>query len=294
MKLTQAVHKVFYTLAGLLLLLGNPANAQSPVWKVEKDGSLMFIAGTMHILSVQDYPLPASFETAYRLSRRVIFETDLTKMESPEFQQYMLTELSYSDGRNLQQVLREDTYSSVAVFFTERGMSMSSIDNFKPGMVATMMAFVELQRLGISGVGVDSHFSQRVDQDQKTRGQLESVEAQITFIANMGAENPDEMLTYNLADMKRLPELWQSMKQAWRSGNLADLDEIAASPLRTEFPEMYQKLLINRNNTWMPRIVASSKTDEVELVLVGALHLVGSDGLLAQLSRRGYKITQLP
>ena len=287
------VLKIRYAFAGLLLLFSN-ANAQSPVWMVEKDDSLMFIGGTIHILTDQDYPLPAAFEKAYRQSRRVIFETDLNKMESPEFQQYILAELSYSDGRNLQQVLREDTYLSIASFFSERGMSMSSIDNFKPGMVATLMAVVELQRLGIDGTGVDAHFNQRVDQDQKTRGQLESVEDQIAYIANIGTDNPDEMLAYNLADMEKLPELWQSMQQAWRSGNLEALDEVAASPLRDDFPEIYQALLVDRNNAWMPQIVAWSKTMEVEFVLVGALHLVGSDGLLTQLSRRGYKITQLP
>jgi uncharacterized protein YbaP (TraB family) len=271
MENTRPALKIRYALAGLLLLFSN-ANAQSPVWMVEKDGSLMFIGGTIHILTAQDYPLPAAFEKAYRQSRRVIFETDLNKMESPELQQYILAELSYSDGRNLKQVLREDTYLALAGFFSERGMSMSSIDNFKPGMVATLMAVVELQRLGIAGIGVDAHFNQRVNQDQKASGQLESVEAQIAFIANMGADNPDEMLAYNLADMKQLPELWQSMQQAWRSGNLAALDEIAASPLRADFPEVYQALLVDRNNVWMPQIVAWSKTVEVEFILVGALH----------------------
>ena len=293
MEKTLPALKIRYAFAGLLLLFSN-ANAQSPVWMVEKNNSLMFIGGTIHILTAQDYPLPAAFEKAYRQSGRVIFETDLNKMESPEFQQYILAELSYNDGRNLKRVLREDTYLSLAGFFSERGMSMSSIDNFKPGMVATLMAVVELQRLGIAGIGVDAHFNQRVNQDQKASGQLESVEAQIAFIANMGADNPDEMLAYNLADLKQLPELWQSMQQAWRSGNLAALDKVGASPLRTDFPEVYQALLVDRNNAWMPQIVAWSKTEEVEFVLVGALHLVGSDGLLTQLSGRGYKITQLP
>ncbi|WP_288057949.1 TraB/GumN family protein [Methylobacter sp.] len=31
-------------------------------------------------------------------------------------------------------------------------------------------------------------------------------------------------------------------------------------------------------------------TPETELILVGALHLAGEDGLLAQLRQRGYKV----
>ena len=277
----------------LLLLLILPAHAQSPVWKVEKDTSLMFIGGTMHVLTARDYPLPSAFETAYQQSGRLVFETDMAKMESPQFQQYMLAELSYSDGRNLQQVLRADTYRSVAEFFTQRGVPMASVENFKPGMVATMMAMVELQRLGLVGIGVDSYFNQRADREQKTKGKLETVEEQISFIAGMGTGREDEMLAYNLADLKSLPSLWQSMNQAWRSGDLRALEEIAATPLRDDFPAIYQTLLVDRNNAWMPQIEALSKTAEVEFVLVGALHLVGSDGLLAMLSSRGYRITQL-
>jgi uncharacterized protein YbaP (TraB family) len=277
----------------LLLLLVLPAHAQSPVWKVEKDVHRMFIGGSMHVLTAEDYPLPSAFETAYQQSGRIVFETDLAKMESPQFQQYMLAELSYSDGRNLQQVLREDTYRSVADFFAARGVPMASVENFRPGMVANLMAMVELQRLGLAGVGVDSYFNQRADNDLKAKGQLETVEEQIGFIASMGNGREDEMLAYNLADLESLPTLWQSMNQAWRSGDLHALEETSAAPLRDDFPEIYQALLIDRNNAWMPQIEAMAKTAEVEFVLVGALHLVGSDGLLAMLASRGYTITQL-
>lgn len=277
----------------LLLLLALPAHAQAPVWKIEKDANPMYIGGTMHLLTASDYPLPSAFETAYQLSGRLVFETDLAKMKSPQFQQYMLAELSYSDGRNLQQVLRADTYRSIAEFFTARGVPMTSVENFKPGMVATMMAMVELQRLGLAGVGVDSYFDQRADKEQKAKGKLETAEEQISFIANMGVGREDEMLTYNLADLENLPALWKSMNQAWRSGDMHALEEISASSLRDDFPDIYQTLLVDRNNAWIPQIEAMSQTAEVEFVLVGALHLAGSDGVLAMLSRRGYKITQL-
>jgi hypothetical protein len=291
MEIPTSTRKLSYI--SLLLLLALPAHAQAPVWRIEKDANLMFIGGTMHVLTAADYPLPTAFEKAYRQSGRVVFETDMAKMASPQFQQYMLAELRYRDGHNLRQVLREDTYRSVEDFFTTRGVPMTSVENFKPGMVATMMVMVELQRLGLAGVGVDSHFNQRADQDLKAKGQLETVEAQVAFIAAMGAGREDEMLAYNLADLKGLPTLWQSMNQAWRSGDLVALEASSATPLRADFPEIYQALLIDRNNAWIAQIEAMSKTAEVEFILVGALHLVGSDGLLSMLSSRGYQITQL-
>ncbi len=284
--------RLIYPLA-CLLLLALPAHAQSPVWKVEKDGRHMFIGGTMHILKAEDYPLPQAFDRAYQQSTQIVFETDIARMNDPVFQQYMLREVSYSDGRSLQDVVNADTYGALVKFFAARGVPMTSVDHFKPGMVATLATVIELQRLGIDGQGVDAHFDQRVASDQKARGQLETVEEQVAFIANMGAGEEDAMLRYNLAEIEQLPTLWRKMTQAWRSGDLTWLDEQIAVPMRRDYPAAYETLLVSRNDAWMPQIEAMAKTPPVEFVLVGALHLSGMDGLLAQLAARGYQITQL-
>ena len=118
------------------------------------------------------------------------------------------------------------------------------------------------------------------------------METQIAFIANMGAGQVDEMLIYTLADIERLPELMNSMKQAWRRGNLAELKAVGITPFKNEFPDIYQALIVDRNNAWLPKIEAMVKTSEVEFVLVGALHLAGDDGLLSQLVDRGYRVRQ--
>ena len=294
MKLMPSIRKIRHALTLLLILLVGTAHAQSPVWQVEKHGNLMFIGGSLHILTAEDYPLPPAFEAAYRQSGQLVFEADVSKMESPEFQQYLLREVSFSDGRNLREVLLADTYHAVEDFFVSRGVPMTSIDGFKPGMVAMLMTIVELQRLGINAAGVDAHLDQRAVLEQKPRGQLETVEQQVAFIANLGVGQEDEMLNYNLADMQRLSELWQSMTEAWRRGDLAWLEENIALPMRNDFPSVYQSLLVERNNAWIPQLEAMAKTAQVEFVVVGALHLSGAEGLLSQLAARGYRITQLP
>jgi len=294
MNLVLPIRKIRHSFPLLLLLLSGSAHAQSPVWQVEKDGNLLFNGGSLHILTAEDYPLPPAFETAYRQSWKLVFEADVSQMESPEFQQFMLREVSFSNGRNLREVLRADTYHAVEDFFVSRGMSMTSIDGFKPGMVAMLMTIVELQRLGINAAGVDAHLDEKATREQKPRGQLETVEQQVAFIANLGVGQEDEMLNYNLADMQRLPELWPSMTEAWRRGDLSWLDENLALPMRNDFPAVYQSILVERNNAWIPQLEAMAKTAQVEFVVVGALHLSGADGLLSQLAARGYRVTQLP
>jgi uncharacterized protein YbaP (TraB family) len=43
----------------------------------------------------------------------------------------------------------------------------------------------------------------------------------------------------------------------------------------------------------MPKIKTMLKTKEVEYILVGALHLVGEEGILQQLKDAGYTVTNL-
>ena len=285
--------KALLSLFLLLLLFSVPLYAGSPVWIVEKDANRLFIGGTIHLLAESDYPLPAVFEKAYDESATVVLETDMQKLNSPEFQAIMMRELSYSDGRNLKQELNQEAYTAVEQFFRLRGIPMARIIGLKPGMVSIMMTVVELQRLGLVGIGVDAYFSTKSVNDRKPLGELESVEAQLAFIANMGAGRVDEMLIYTLADIERLPELMKSMKHAWRQGDLTQLKAIGITPFENEFPNMYKALIADRNDAWLPKIEVMLKTREVEFVLVGALHLAGDDGLLLQLATRGYKVRQL-
>jgi len=287
------IRKTLLPLVLLLLFFSLPVYAGTSVWTVEKDGNRLFIGGTVHLLTASDYPLPPAYEKAYNGSVKVVLETNMQKLQSPEFQAIMMRELSYSDGRNLEQVVNQDTYAALEQFFSKRGIPMAGIIGFKPGMVSIMMTMVELQRLGLAGIGVDAYYSTKSINDQKKLGQLETVETQIAFIASMGAGQVDEMLIYTLADIERLPELMNSMKDAWRRGNLAQLKAVGITPFKNEFPDIYQALIVDRNNAWLPKIEAMVKTSEVEFVLVGALHLAGDAGLLAQLVTRGYRVRQL-
>ena len=126
--------------------------------------------------------------------------------------------------------------------------------------------------------------------DQKNLGQLESVESQLAFLSTLGQGQEDEMIAYTLEDIKNLPTVMEEIKKTWRSGDMTALEELAVTPLKKDFPNVYQKMLVDRNNAWLPQIQAMLITGEVEFILVGSLHLAGDDGLLEQLSARGYEV----
>jgi uncharacterized protein len=282
-----------YILFFCVFIFALPAYANAPVWKVQKDGYQLFIGGTIHLLSASDYPLPPSFEQAYDQSERLVFETDIQKIKDPDYQLKMLSEMIFTDGNNLKQFLREDTYLALEKYCLSRGIPMAIITNFKPGMVAMMLTVLELQELGIDAAGVDDFYNEKARQDGKKLGQLETAEQQFSFISTMGEGHEDDLISYTLEDIKKLPATWKKLKSAWRQGDLEKLKKIALTPFIKDHPSIYDNLLVQRNNAWMPQIEALLRTKEVEFVLVGALHLVGDDGLLAQLSAKGYSVERL-
>lgn len=269
------------------------AYSQSSVWKVEIDDHQLFLGGTVHVLSAADYPLPEQFDRAYNNSNTVILEADIEQLNSPEFQQLVLSQMIYTDGTNLRNLLSDETYAKLEAFCAKRGIPASSLMMFKPGMVSMTLTLLELQRLGLMGAGVDAHFSARAKQDGKHLGKLETVEQQLSFLAAMGQDREDELISYTLRDIEKIQALLESIKAAWRSGDLDALDQTTLKPLKEEFPDLYRVLLVSRNETWLPMIEEMLYSDPIELVLVGALHLVGDQGLLQQLTDRGYSVSRL-
>lgn len=277
-------------LALLVFIYTLPAYSNAPIWTAEKDGHQLIIGGTIHLLTPADYPLPAAFKKAYEQSEQLVFESDIQKMQDPAFQLAMMNELIYTDGRDISSVLSKETYQALETYCTSRGIPIAILMNFKPGMVAITLTMMELQRLGIMGTGVDAFFSAKAVQDNKQLGQLETAEQQLSFISSMGEGQEDEIIAHALRDIEELPTTWETLRTAWRQGNLKKLKEVALTPLRNDFPNTYDTILAQRNNAWIPQIEALFKTQKPIFVLVGILHLVGDDGLLNQLSAKGYQI----
>ncbi len=279
-----------FVLAFLIFIYALPTYSNAPIWTIEKNGHQLIIGGTIHLLTPADYPLPSAFKKAYEQSEQLVFESDIQKIQDPAFQLTMMSELIYTDERDISRVLSKKTYQALKTYCASRDIPIAILMNFKPSMVAITLTMMELQRLGIMGKGVDAFFSAKAIKDNKQLGQFETAEQQLSFISSMGEGKEDEIIARALRDIEKLPTTWNTLRTAWRQGNLKKLKEVALTPLKNDFPNTYDTILTQRNNAWMPQIETLFKTKKAIFVLVGILHLVGDDGLLNQLSAKGYQI----
>lgn len=277
----------------ILLIPVAHASADSAVWVATSGAEKVYLGGTIHLLRPSDYPLPTPFETAYNDSDKLYFETDISGLNDFSVQAKMMQALTYNDERTLKSVLSEEAYVALSAYAAQMGLPLQMMEKFKPGLLITTLQVMEFQKIGFTPQGVDAYFNTRAVGDGKPVGQLESIEEQIGFLANMGAGNESEFVLLSLEDMKEISTSMDEMVDAWRTGNNSKLEKIYVSDMETGYPELYDSLLVDRNKAWMPLIENMFKQEGTEFVLVGAAHLVGDDGLLSALEKKGYKVSRV-
>ncbi|NRB37190.1 MAG: TraB/GumN family protein [Pseudomonadales bacterium] len=275
------------------LLFSGLSAAQTSVWKVSKDGGYFYLAGTMHVLKAEDYPLPAAFETAYKDASQLILEVDLSADHAAEFQQKLSQNNFYQKGENLKSVLNDEAWQVLKTYCKERGLPINVFMSMPIGIVVTTIAMAELMQLGISQQGVDAYFNGRAVADKKTVTGLETADQQLDFLLAMGRGDESHFVLQNLQELASLEQDIQQLRDAWRAGDIQKLDALMIQDMQKNYPDVYQQLLVQRNNNWLPKIKALVETKEIEYVLVGAAHIAGRDGLHAQLRKAGFTIEQL-
>jgi uncharacterized protein YbaP (TraB family) len=266
-------------------------NAATSLYEITKGDHTLYLGGTIHLLRGSDYPLPLEFERAYQAADSLVLETNLDVAASPEFGQKMAKLFMYKDGKTLAQDLQPALWHELQAFSAQRHYPLEQMSAFKAMFVSLSLSVVEMQRQGFGAAqGVDAHFFQKAIADNKPVIELETGDEVLKQLALLADIDANMVIKSTLRDLKKMDGVLEKALAYWRRGELEKLDREMSADMRREAPEVYQHLLIDRNQAWLPKIEAMFATPDVELVLVGSLHLSSKDGLLAQLKKRGYHI----
>jgi uncharacterized protein YbaP (TraB family) len=98
-------------------------------------------------------------------------------------------------------------------------------------------------------------------------------------------------LLYTLDDAQNSEHDAEAVVSAWRAGDVKKLESLLSDSY-AQYPELFTMLTTDRNRQWLPTIAQLLQQDQDYLVIVGALHLVGKDGVVQMLQRAGYQPVQ--
>jgi len=295
-----AVFSVFFLaaffVAGALFWQINPAAGEeaqkSCLWTIESQSNKIHLLGSLHFCKPDAFPLAASIERAYAESQRLVFETDLAAMQEPAVQAKMMALGMYPEGQGLWQNLDPGTRQLLEKKITEFGLPLEAFARFKPWFVAIQLEIVQLLRLGFSPqYGIDVHFFDRAKSAGKEVGFLESTEFQIGLLGSMDKQDQNAFLNQTFKELELADEMAEGLVKFWKAGDAARLHDLLSKSFKN-YPDLYDRLLIQRNKKWVEEIEGAIRAKKSVLFVVGAGHLVGPESVVALLEKKGHQVKQ--
>jgi uncharacterized protein YbaP (TraB family) len=266
--------------------------SKSCLWTVDTPSSKIDLLGSLHLLKPDDYPLSASINNAYAESQMLVFETDIEAMQQPATLQRIQQLGLYPKGENLLQDLDAHTRRRFEKKLADLGLPLEIYVRFKPWLVATDLAVQVLQKLGFNQIyGVDVYFFNKAKADGKQIGFLEPVEFQINLFGKMDKQAQNNFLSQTLDDLEVINELAGDLVKSWKAGDGDKLHELLYKSFK-DYPNLYDRLLIQRNKKWVKQIEGMLRENKNVLFVVGAGHLVGPESVVDLLQKKGYRVKQ--
>jgi uncharacterized protein YbaP (TraB family) len=286
-------HRIATVVACLLLVSTSLAGqTRQFMWKVEGPGGSAYLLGSLHVLTAESYPLSPIINKAFAESKTLVEEIDLDEASDPMVMMSALTKAMLSDGKTLDQIVAPDVYAEVKRRAEKSGLPMAALQRMKPWLVAITLMAPTLQAAGFKPeLGIDQHFFNRAKDSGMKRQALETLVYQLDRFDQLSPKLQEDLLKTTMEDLDTEVNGVKEMAQAWTFGNVAAIEKMTLSALK-ESPELYERLLTERNNNWMPHVETCVKQNAGCFIVVGAAHLVGPDGLPTLLTKKGYKVTQ--
>jgi uncharacterized protein YbaP (TraB family) len=266
-----------------------PAMAAPAMWRASDGDTQVYLFGTLHALKPTDHWRTPLYDRVFAAAGTVWFEADLQSGD-PDTVRLLIQRYGADPDTPLSHKLAPDDLGALS-----RQTDVARLEHLRPWAAALMLTMQPALAKGAQVArGADITATRAARKDAKRVCAFETLEDQARMYASLPARAELRYLTDVIHDRQphlRLPFQPASLEQAWLGGRLGvrEIDE-----MRAENPALYEALVRRRNLAWADKLTAEmAARPGVELVAVGALHMLGPDGLPALLAQRGYKVERV-
>lgn len=290
--------------AALLAIVGVALHAQQPpkkqssqhiLWKVSSPTNTVYLLGSIHLLNKDIYPLDTAIDAAINQAEVYAFETDMDSLNQDAIAGLMFAKGMYSGDKTLKNSISKSTYKKVAAALEKQGMAIALFNKFKPWVVALTVMGLQLKEAEMTAeYGIDKYVHNKAEERGKATAALEAVTDQINIFSTLSDAAQESLLKQSLVGAKEGEAVKDvnSIVKAWQQGDVKSLEKLLQKSYKSD-PELYKRAVTNRNHNWIPKIEEFLRGNQTHLVTVGALHLVGKEGVVELLRAQGYSVQQL-
>ena len=286
-------------LVSLVLLLASfivpalSAHAEPAIWIVKGPHATVYLFGTIHALS-KDQPWHSpKIDAAIKDSGTLYLE--VPNVDDSAAMQPLIMQLGMDPAHPLSTKLTADQLAKLSKVATAAGFpgGESTLEPFKPWLAALTLSILPLMKAGYDpSSGVELELKPEFDKANKPVKGFETAQQQMHYFDDMTEKAQVDFLAAELDDFDASVEKFKKLLVAWYDGNVDALDQFNNAELRDKYPDLFQLLVVKRNQAFTTQIQTLLKSDGVTFVAIGAGHLVGKDGVPAMLEKQGYKVTR--
>ncbi len=276
----------------MLCVPGAYADGLHTFWEITGKHNTVWLFGSVHVLHSSDISLPQVATDAYGQAEKVVEELVIDEVMG-ELAGSAGQKLQFlPEGQSLPGVLGAELYAKLQDEARRLSIDLDFMSRMQPWFVAQQIEGLRMLRAGFNPLnGVDMQIAVRARKDGKPIIGLETMEDQLGIFAGLSMDEQREFLRATLEESDSETEL-RGLTRAWREGDLKTL-QAALRKGGEESPALFRKLTVDRNRRWIPQIEKMLRDQGNDyLVVTGALHMVGRDGLVEMLRRKGYKVVQ--
>ncbi len=267
---------------------------KSFLWKIQSETNTVYVLGSIHFSKKEIYPLQQEIENAFDRSDFLVVEAKVNDIGKADIQK-LIGDAIYPGDDSLKKHVSAETYERVKKEIGKLGIPTELIEKQKPWFLAMTLIALESIRLGLDPkLGIDIHFLSKAEGKKKIL-ELESLDYQINLLSGFSEKDQELFLLYTLKDMNIMEQELDKMIQAWTSGDTKAMESLMTKGVSEDrsLSSIYEKLIYERNRKMALKIRDFLKTKETYFIVVGAGHLVGSEGIIELLKRDGYRVEQL-
>lgn len=270
------------------------------LWKVSKPDveKASYLIGTHHLAPINILDSIQGWNDALNNCDIVFGEVDKDSLTSPASQQMMLSAAIAPADSSIYQLytpLQIDSINTFLIDVSNGIMSVNTFANFKPAFINTQVSLL----LAMKAMPqynpqqqLDIHIQQQAINHGKTVAAFETAKQQIDLLFNYPISIQAKELMRTIRNKHNVIELSKLITRAYLRQDLNALYKIANDPTLSFDEQSQQRLINNRNTTWVNTLLNILPQKSV-IVCVGALHLPGNNGLIKLLRNQGYIVTPI-
>lgn len=281
------------TILSLTVIHGETQD-RSFLWKIQSGTGNSYLLGSIHMMKKEHYPLKPVIEDAFAHTDVLAVEADLSGAKAADG--FKMLQLGmYTGDETLQKNISPKTYQLVKEKMKTLSMEIDGFQKFKPWMLALTIQSMALMSKGFTPThGIDLHFLNKAA-GKKEIVELEGIEFQMKLFESFSKEESEQLLISSVVEADNMAKEVNNMVDAWLNGDTGKLERLFNEGTE-KYPElagMYKKLLDDRNERMVEKILTYMKTGKKYFIVIGAAHMVGEKGIVRLLQKKGFTVTQL-